>query len=65
MVIPGGYLVTSKSLMTKGYHRGVRAARDGTCEIPAFWAEGVRTPQAGAAIAGRGFRGDYRLVVGV
>ena len=55
MVIPGGYLVTSKSLMTKGYHRGVRAARDGTCEIPAFWAEGVRTPAGG--------RGDSRARV--
>ena len=55
MVIPGGYLVTSKSLMTKGYHRGVRAARDGTCEILAFWTEGVRTPAGG--------RGDSRARV--
>ena len=55
MVIPGGYLVTSESLMTKGYHRGARAARDGACGIPAFWAEGVRTPAGG--------RGDSRARV--
>ena len=28
MVIPGGYLVTSESLMTKGYHRGALAPRN-------------------------------------
>ena len=44
--------MTSGSLMSKRYHRGARAARDVTCEISAFWAEGVRAPA--------GVRGDSR-----